>query len=240
MKHKEAYEQRLGALDENERRALRYGDWDIFAGQVFREFRRDVHVVDPFPIPEDWRKFRALDYGYANPACCLWLAIDYDGNIYVYRELYITLLTAKELARRIIELSGEEKILYTVADPSLWAKMGHEGVSIEETMRKEGLRLVQADNDRLAGKQQVHSYLRECRLKIFSTCVNLIRTLPQLVHDPKRPEDVDTDGEDHAYDALRYALMSRIAPPVTEERKKEITKRRRRLVRPVVSEITGY
>ncbi|MEW6045001.1 MAG: phage terminase large subunit [Bacillota bacterium] len=234
------YERMLAQLPEAERRALRDGDWDVFAGQVFKEFSRDAHVIEPFPIPAGWRRWRALDFGFTNPACVLWLALGPDETVYVYRELYVTGMRAAELAQRVVEMSRGESITLTLADPAIFAKTGHEGESIAETMRQNGLPCQKADNDRLAGKQRVHDYLTvfegwdgnpTSRLKIFSTCTNLIRTLPQLVYDKTRPEDVDTDGEDHAYDALRYALMNR--PAVA-------TKRRQPNVPAGISSITGY
>lgn len=215
------YVRTLESLPEDLRRAHLEGDWDAFAGQVFREFRREVHVCRPFEIPKEWRRWRAIDYGYSAPACCLWLAIAPDETVYVYRELYVTQMRAAELAQRIIELSRGEDISYTFADPSMWSKTGHEGESIEETMRQNGLLLDKADNDRLHGKQRVHDYLTlltspgespRSRLQFFEGCTHLIRTLPQLIYDEHRVEDVDTDGEDHAYDALRYGLMQRPIP----------------------------
>ena len=235
------YRATLEAQTEDIRRQLLEGDWSVFAGQVFREFRRDVHVVDPFVIPRDWRRWRALDFGYTNPACCLWLALGPDEKVYVYRELYVTQMRASELAQKIVELSRGENITLTLGDPACWAKTGHEGESIEQTMRQNGLPMQRADNDRLAGKQRVHDYLTvfegwdgkpASRLKIFRSCVNLIRTLPQLVHDQTRPEDVDTDGEDHAYDALRYGLMNRPAIKTKRSRQSDVPAG--------VSPITGY
>ena len=159
---------------------------------------------------------------------------------HVYRELYGAGMRAAEFAQKIVELSRGEEITLTFADPAIFAKTGHEGESIAETMRANGVPCQKADNDRLSGKQRVHDYLTVfegpdgrpmSRLQIFSTCANLIRTLPQLVYDRHNVEDVDTDCEDHAYDALRYGLMSRPAP---------IKRRKPRLVGPGISSITGY
>jgi len=234
------YVQQLESLPEDMRRAFLDGDWDVFSGQVFREFRRDIHVIEPFELPREWRRWLALDFGFTAPACCLWLAIGPDETVYVYRELYSTGMLASHLAQKIIEMSLGEHITLTLADPSIFAKTGHEGESIAETLRQNGLACQKADNDRLAGKQRVHDYLQvfegwdgrqASRLKIFSTCTNLIRTLPQLVYDDTHPEDVDTDGEDHAYDALRYGLMNRPS---------EKLRHKRRSVPVGVSEVTGY
>ncbi|EAX47548.1 protein of unknown function DUF264 [Thermosinus carboxydivorans Nor1] len=247
------YLKRLESLPEAERKALLLGDWDAFAGQVFSEWRRDVHVVEPFAIPAGWLRFRAMDWGFSKPYCILWFAVDYNGVIYVYRELYGlkpgcvdvgTQETAREVAQKVkaaedwknfiadegvkleTQLSGE-KIAYGVADPACWAKTGHDGPSIAETFASEGVFWKPADNDRLQGKMQVHLRLRgwgpeRPGLKVFNTCTNLIRTLPALCYDAHRPEDVDTTQEDHAYDALRYGLMSRPwAPPKEKQRKRD-------------------
>jgi phage terminase large subunit len=206
------YRQRLAGLaDEHLRRALAEGDWDIFAGQVFGEWRRERHVTEPFPIPPDWARWRAVDFGYANPYCCLWLTRDpATGRIYVYREDYRAGLTDVEQARAMKRLSIGEAIRTTLADPAIWIRQPN-GVNVAESYAQNGVAVHRASNDRLAGWQTLHRFLAVGEhgpgLQVFSTCPNLIRTLPALVYDPHRPEDVDTDGEDHAADALRYGLM---------------------------------
>lgn len=218
---------RLLALPEAARRAYLDGDWDVFSGQVFREFRqerggRPWHVVTPFAIPADWRRFRALDFGIGAPMCCLWFARDPAGGVVVYRELYGPGMTAGEQARRIVELTGAEKIGFTKADPAIWSR-GADGRSIAAEYAARGLPCQRADNNRLSGKARVHEFLAGVRddgaplLRVFSSCLNLIRTLPSLVYDPHHVEDVDTGGEDHAYDALRYGLMAVATRPLSGE-----------------------
>lgn len=254
------YRRRLMRQPAALRRALLEGDWDVFAGQVFGEFRRDVHVVRPFELEapplspprgaggreeaprgaggrgegegemergeqgKGWVRWRAVDWGYAAPMCCLWLAKDLDsGQVVVYRELYEAGLTDPEQVERIVELTGEEKIKATVADPSMWTKRSteRETVSTADVYRRGGVRLRRADNDRLGGKRRVHEALAvggeeggvTPPLQIFETCGNLVRTLPALPYDQVRVEDVDTGAEDHAYDALRYGLSWRVRGP---------------------------
>lgn len=215
------YVRNLKMLPEVERRQYLDGDWDIFEGQYFPEFSRDTHVVAPFAIPASWPRIRGLDYGYSAPFCCLWVAFDWDANAYVYREAYETKLTAAEQAKVVRDASTTlddagravpETIDYTMADPSIWAVTGS-GVSIAAQYREAGLVCKRAMNARVDGWQRVREYLRDDPdtpgLRIFSTCTNLVRTLPELVYDTRRPEDLDTRTEDHAADALRYALMSR-------------------------------
>lgn len=196
--------------------AWREGNWDIFEGMAFPQWERSKHVIEPFGIPEHWPKWRAVDWGFAKPFCCLWFAQDPDTDrIYVYRELYHAELSDTQQAKTIYALSpdteGEVRITY--ADPSMWARKNMRGVvqSTADEYSKQGIILTRADNDRLSGKRKVDRVLGtapdgEPHLQIFKTCHNLIRTLPSLPFDETRPEDVDTAAEDHAYDALRYGL----------------------------------
>lgn len=218
------YIRQLENLPDELRRAYLDGDWDVLAGQFFREFSRERHVVQPFELPVWWRRFRSIDWGYNDPCAVLWHGVDGEGRVYTYRELYIRYTRADQVAEKIRELSAGENIAYTVASPDMWQKRGavlkscggFEGESIAELFALAGVPLTPADNSRIAGWQRVRSYLADGsdgqpRLRIFSTCENLIRTLPALVFDSRNREDA-ADGEDHAPESLRYALMSRPAP----------------------------
>lgn len=220
----DAYLIMLSSLPEVQRRQWLDGDWDIWEGAAFPEFNRAIHVVEPFEIPRSWIKFRACDWGYSSPACVLWIAIDYDNTLFVYREMYVKNMTADKFAQRVRELELKENIQYGVIDSSLWSKRGDVGPSIIDTMAKEGIRWRPSDRSagsRKAGKQEVHRRLSidpittQPRLKIFRNCLNLIRDLPTLPLDENNPEDVDTDSNDHSYDALRYGMMTRLVGPST-------------------------
>jgi hypothetical protein len=184
-------------------------------GQAFPEFDKSVHVVDPFKIPESWPKLRAVDYGYAVPYGCWWMARSPSGRIYVYRETYATRLTAPQQALEIRVLSSGERYFTSVGDPSMWAenREGQKYQAVASQYAEHGVGLVRATNNRLSGWTRLHTALEWSEaapptLQIFSTCTNLIRTLPLLVVDPNKPEDVDTTGEDHAADGVRYGLMA--------------------------------
>lgn len=221
----------LASLPEDKRKAYKDGDWNIFKGQYFGEWRQDIHVIEPFTIPSHWRRFICGDYGYTAPSAVYWCAIDEDGVIYVYRELYVTNHTYEQLMERIVSLTNEsEEISYIVFDPSIWAKKGDNELSGAEKMqwkykelRQRAIVIQQGNNARIVGWGQVREYLKPfvrqgiklAKLQVFSTCVNLTRTLPSLVYDKNRVEDVDSDGEDHAGDAIRYGIMSR--PRVTKK-----------------------
>lgn len=224
-----SYESQLNALPEQLRRAYKEGDWDIFAGQFFTEFRRDVHVIEPFLIPNHWEKMIGLDYGFTNPSSVLWLAYDKDfDTYYAYSELYSVGWTFQELARKIKERNNDLNQLEThrtdasalecYADPAIWAKKDRPNSGADEMLLEyRDLRLFQANNDRILGANMILKRLKidssgNTKLKIFSNCPNLIRTLPELVHDKNKVEDVDTKGEDHSYDSLRYPIMSFMKP----------------------------
>jgi len=229
----EGYEDKLYGLgDETLVRAMLDGDWDIVAGAYYTEFSRQRHVVKPFDIPAHWTRYRAFDWGSAKPFCCLWIAVS-DGTIpkyqrgalIVYREYYgmkedspnVGLkMTADKVAEQIIKkdkkaTTGEGG--WGVADPAIFAQDG--GESIAEAMRRAtGLLWRPADNKRKPGWEQIRMRLvgdddGNPMLFMFDTCVHLIRTLPALQHDEHDPEDVDSDLEDHAPDALRYGCQAR-------------------------------
>ena len=217
----------LASLPEVQRKQFLEGDWSAFENSSFPEFNKTTHVVDPFEIPRGWSRFRSADWGYSSNACCLWFAIDWDNNLWVYRELYTKKITADEFAKKVLEAEQGEFMRYGVLDSSTWAKRGDVGPSIAETMIQEGCKWRPSDRSpksRINGKLEIHKRLKvhekdnEPTLKVFSNCVNLIRTLPLLPLDKNNPEDVDTDAEDHAYDALRYGCMSRpMHPSVMKE-----------------------
>ena len=212
----------LASLPEIQKRQFLDGDWDAFDDSAFPEFKKQTHVVESFEIPKGWYRFRAADWGYSSPACCLWFAIDYDNNIWIYRELYVTKNTADQFAKKVLELEHGEYINYGVLDSSTWARRGDVGPSIAETMIQNGCRWRPSDRSpksRINGKLEMHKRFtinpdtKEPGLMILSNCKNLIRTLSTLPIDSHNPEDVDTKSEDHAYDALRYGCMSRPIHP---------------------------
>lgn len=232
------YVETLESLPDDQREAFLHGNWDVFAGQYFREWRRDTHVIDPFKVPAHWFKFCSIDWGYNDPCAVYWHAVD-DMRVYTYRELYINQTNASDVAKKIVELSGREQIEYTVASPDMWHKRGiggkdagTQGENIAEIFLNNGVWLEKADNDRLQGWTRMREFMKPAAdgkplWIIFSTCSNLIRTLPQLIHHDKRVEDVGDNLEDHAAESCRYGLMSRPQPigaitaPVRGEEKSE-------------------
>jgi hypothetical protein len=236
------YVQRLRASGSPELvRAWLEGDWSVISGAFFPEFSLARHVIAPRELPSHWTRFRSLDWGSARPFSVGWWAVS-DGTVsdiprgalVRYREWYgmqpgqpnVGLkMTAEAVAQGIASREADDGVIgISVADPAIFASDG--GPSIAERMAQAAkIRFRPADNARvprngaMGGWDQVRQRLKgdaEGRpmLLMFSTCVDLIRTLPALQHDGSRAEDVDTEGEDHAPDEARYACMSR---PLTRE-----------------------
>ena len=213
------YEAMLLSLPEHQRKQLLEGNWDVNEGAAFPEFNRNIHVVDPYSIPKNWTRFRACDYGYGSWTGVVWLAVTPAEQLVVYREMYVTKVTATDLADMILDAEQEDgTIRYGVLDSSLWHNRGDTGPSLAEQMNMKGCRWRPSDRSkgsRVSGKNEIHRRLQvdefteEPRLVFFSTCTNTIAQVPSLPLDKRNPEDVDTHAEDHLYDALRYGVMTR-------------------------------
>jgi hypothetical protein len=153
----------------------------------------------------------------------LWFAVAPDGQLVIYRELYVSKVLAKDLANKVLYLEEEDgTILYGVLDSSCWHRRGDTGPSLAEQMITQGCRWRPSDRSagsRISGKNELHRRLQvqesfgdeiaQPGLVMFHSCINLVSQLPTIPLDPKNPEDVNTKSEDHLYDALRYGIMSR-------------------------------
>jgi len=213
------YETMLLSMPEHQRKQLLEGNWDVNEGAAFPEFNRKVHVVEPYNIPNSWTKFRACDYGYGSWTGVVWFAVSPSEQLVVYREMYVTKVIATDLADMILEAeAGDGTMRYGVLDSSLWHKRGDTGPSLAEQMIMKGCRWRPSDRSkgsRVSGKNEIHRRLQvdefteEPQLVFFSTCTNCIAQLPSLPLDKRNLEDVDTNAEDHLYDAIRYGIMTR-------------------------------
>lgn len=230
----------LAMLPEAERNALLYGSWDSFDGQVFREWRNDpqhyddqrwTHVIDPFPIPKHWRIYRGFDFGYAKPFAVGWFAVDEDGRIYHIKEYYGcngtpntgVKLNPVEIAEGIRQMEAEEPMLkgkqiVGIADPSIFDESRGESVARMMQRSPNFIYWQGGDNTRLAGKMQFHYRLAFDSeglpmFQVFRTCKHFIRTIPTLVYDESKVEDINTDQEDHIYDMCRYVMMEHPLSP---------------------------
>ena len=238
------YERMLKALPPTQRQQLLEGNWDVSEGAAFTEFTPVLHVVTPFEIPINWERVKGIDYGYASESACVWGAIDpEDGTLIIYRELYKKGLLGTELAEMLTNMEIEDPFSVAgVLDTACWSRTGTTGPTVGETLLRAGHKLRRADKNRVQGKIQIHEYLKVTqsgrpRLQIFNTCPNLIRELQSIPLDKSNPEDVNTHAPDHAYDALRYLIMSRprINDPLSQMRQIQ----REQVFRPVDSTF-GY
>ncbi len=210
------YEKMLMALPPTQRKQLLEGNWDVNEGAAFTEFNLEEHVIPPFEIPINWERVKGIDYGYASESACVWATIDpSDGTLIVYRELYQKGLTGQDLGYAITEMELQDPFSVAgVLDTAAWNRTGTTGPTVGETLVRQGHKLRRADKNRIQGKIQIHEYLRvqhtgRPKIQIFNTCPNLIREIQSIPLDSSNPEDVDTRAQDHAYDALRYLIMSR-------------------------------
>ncbi len=213
-----AYKERLAALPEAQRRALLYGDWNVFEGQYFSEFTEGIHTVDPFPIPSGWRKYRTVDYGLDRLAC-LWIALSPEGDAYVYREKCASGLIISDAAAAILAHNGDDDIYATLAPPDLFHRSQETGKSKALLFGEGGVHFTCSSNDRESGWLALKELLKlredgTPRLRIFRSCHELIRCLPMLMIDPVHPSDTLTEPHaiTHAPDALRGFAITYVRP----------------------------
>lgn len=220
------YEAKLMTMEEKLRRQLLDGDWDAIEGQYFSEFNRALHVIEPFAIPRDWKRYRAMDEGYNDPFVCLWFAMDREGNCYLYREFVKSKLLSHEQADETINRSLDEEYDYTVGDTSFWNKGKESGKSPFEVFAEKGIPLMQATKERVNGWKRMREWIhiiddtdrvsgeqfKNAKFKIFSTCRHAIESIPAMIYDDVKVEDIEAHPLDHVPDAIRYFFMSRPSP----------------------------
>lgn len=228
----------LQGLPEKLRKLYLEGDPNAFEGQFFTEWSTAHHVIAPryslYDAPTTFKYVLCWDEGTYNPRAVYILAMDGDGNVEIIYEYYKSGETAITAAQNIRAQLEENKIINVlrahgklVYDPSMDIKSNQTGISTSSIIAKElELSSMPASNNRIEGARMFREFLKfttftPSKLKVWSTCKNLIRTLPALIHDDHNNEDVDTDGEDHAYDAVRYGL-SALAPNVFKRSKLDL------------------
>ncbi len=207
-----------------------------------RQQGRWTHVIEPLDMAtgdrRSWTVYRSYDFGYAKPFSCAWWAVDHDGTIYRIMELYGCTDTPNEglkwtpdkqfseiarIEREHPWLRGRQ--ILGIADPAIWDVS--RGESIADTGIRYGVYFTPGDHERIAGWMQCHYRLQfdsngYARCYIFENCKGFIRTIPLLVYDDHKPEDLDTDGEDHIADEWRYMCMSRPIAPLREVPQRKI------------------
>lgn len=228
------YLNRLQNLSEKDQKALLYGDWDIYEGQFFSEFNKDIHVCEPFVIEDHWKKYIAMDYGL-DMLAVVWIARDTRGNAYIYKELHEPNLIISDAAKRIREVNNGDRYEYIYAPRDLWNRRQETGKSVAQIFSENGLHLTQTSVDRVSGWMSTKEWVKVIKekdvetgelkktshLKIFSNCRNLIKNLPQVQIDERNPNDVATEPHEptHIVDALRYFAVNFTSPAVAPKPK---------------------
>ena len=266
MEQNPDYINTLKKLPPKLRKAWLEGEWDVFEGQFFEDFRiepdviaaeaagctltaeelredhRWCHVIPTFDIGSGecrgWKIMRSYDFGYNKPFSCAWWAIDYDGVLYRIMELYGCTDTPNEGVkwtpdqqfRKIAEIEKSHpwlagRKIEGVADPAIWD--GSRGESIAEMAEKYGVYFDPGVNDRIAGWMQCHYRLQfdengYARMYVFDCCKQFIRTIPLMMYDEHKVEDLDTKLEDHIADEWRYECMTIPVPPMRRVEQKKI------------------
>ena len=222
----------LEMLPENEKKALLYGDWDVFEGQFFSEWDPTRHTFHPFDVPENWEIIMGWDDGSRAPRSVHLYAIDNDNRVWVIWEYYKEKEELPDAARNIQEelksLGLWDRITKLVVDPSMKRKNNHSGLSSIEILEGMGFgfkwgNIELGNNNRVEGWRVMKSYLahkpyEEPLLKVSTACPEFIRTIPSLVYykskeSSNKKEDLDTTMEDHAADDCRYVLVSLDSAP---------------------------
>ena len=214
----------LENLPDKIREAWLNGNWDVFAGQYFPEFNREIHVTDQYDIIDpSWRRYVTMDYGL-DMLACYWIALDPYEKAYVYRGIYEPNLIISAALEKIKERTpSDEKIYDYFAPPDLWNRRQDTGKSVADIFADGGIHLTRVSNNRTQGWLALKEYFRVYKdeqeqdtsnIVILDSCTNLIRSIPQLQHDTKKIGDVATQPHEitHAPDALRYFVSGRPTP----------------------------
>ena len=227
------YVQMLDLLPDNVRNAWRFGDWDALSGSFFPEFTKKTHVIEPFwRIPAEWRKYRAFDYGL-DMFACLWIAVDFDGRCYVYRELQQSGVIVSEAAKLMLDATPPwEHIEFTIAPPDMWNRQKDSGRSMAELFMENGVGIIRGSNNRVQGWMAVKELLKPLSrpqdrpgLLVTSNCQALISHIAAIQHDEKNPSDCAVQPHEitHICDAIRYFCVTRtlgaerVESPVPED-----------------------
>ena len=212
--------------------------WLYFSGQIYKEFKRDIHVIKPFPIDNTWLMHCSIDYGQVNPTAVLWIAVDYDGKAYVFDEHYEAGKTVQYHAKVILDRRYNLRTL-PLLDPSAFARNRSEGermYSVADEFSENGITCMPAQNDVLGGINRVKEYFQKNELFIFETCRNLIKELETYRWKDRKRLDLNAPEEpvkmnDHAVDALRYFILSRPYEPKYPKFRRVLVEREKQLQR---------
>jgi phage terminase large subunit-like protein len=215
----------LSSLSADERKAREHGKFVQLGGLVYKDFNKDLHVVEPMVPSKDWQWVASLDHGYNNPTAWLWHGISADGSVVTFYEHYEQGMTVDAHAKRVHEINNQlgRPPDYYIGDPSIRNTDPITGTSIQQEYIKYGIPITLANNDVAAGINRVASYLKpradgRPNLVITENCDNLIRELGRYrwatyanrrLNNKNNAQEKAHKKDDHACDSLRYFIMSR-------------------------------
>lgn len=241
MQSSPQYVQMLASLPEKMRAAHRYGDWNALSGAYFDEFSEARHVIEPFAIPAEWRRYRSFDYGVRDMFACMWIAVDPDGRCYVYREYLMGedldvegsrgLIVSEAAAAMKENTLPNERIDITFAPPDMWLTQSIGGKCAAEEFMLNGIAVVKANNNRVQGHMLIKQMLADMpekgkppeqwrpQLLFFKNCKHIIDDISAIQADEKNPNDCAKQPHEitHSVDALRYFCISRTMPTIMEQ-----------------------
>lgn len=220
------------------------GEWGAFGGKRFPSWDPQLHIVAPVEVPSGWEIVQGIDYGWANPTAAIWCAIDFDGRWWVIAE---HIDKEKPVSWHVENIKRIERdMTFSPSsrwlDPSCWARKS-EFQSTAMEFAEYGIDCGRAQNDRISGWNRLDEMLTDNlrdgfpRLRIFNTCQGLIEELPNL-KIKEGTDDVEKEN-DHASDALRYAVMSRMPVPIKDDEEEQLNFRDQ-VVRNIIERSTRH
>ena len=219
-------------LEDPERGAvIARGEWGIPGGAFFSEFRRDIHVCEPFILPESWRRYTSTDYGL-DMLATLWYAVSPQNDVYVYKELHESNLIISDAAKKCLIVNDKDRPFMKYGPPDLWNRRQETGQSAAELFQLNGWTMAKSNNSREIGwlavkellkpfkskdvfaKDDASAEITTSKLHIFPNCKKLIEYLPQAQRDDHKPNDVSNEPHylSHVLDSLRYFCVERFYP----------------------------
>lgn len=217
-----SFEKTLRAMPLHMQQALIYGNWWVTQDSFYADdWREQLHTCPPFKIPDNWKRFRSMDWGFKSPGCVLWFAMDEDENLWVEREFTFRKMTDIEVAKRILEIETDlgliragRSVLSGPADDQLWERRGSSAKSMAEVMAEMGVNWTRADKrSRRNNAQKLIARLKDHDhgtttpgIVFFDTCHQCITTLPGIQTDLRDMETPMDGGDDHWHDATLYGV----------------------------------
>lgn len=226
-------------------RAYRYGDWEAFEGNYFKEFKASTHAVKPFPIPPSWTIYRSFDYGL-DMLAVMWWAVDEDGRSWCFRAYEHKDLSVQDAAAAIVENTlAHEKPLITYAPPDMWSRMKESGRTMAEIFMIHGVPLMKADNNRVQGHMIMRYLMAPVPVKdryvkslyprgeapkelpqimFFDNVGRVLKDIESIQADPNNPNDCAKDPHEitHTVDAVRYYCVNRPMLQHEEPKRKKL------------------